>query len=455
MGEIADRDPAGTHKPARANLTLTGNRWLRLLTLCSLYISQGLPQGFVYIALKNHLYNQGLSLAAVGGMLSLISIPWTFKFVWGPIIDRFGIPSMGKRRPWLIFSQGMSVLVILTLATIPEISTNLHTLGWAILSMNIFIALQDVSTDSLAVDIVPEKDRGKVNGMMYGSSYLGGFIGGAFIGHFLDMEGGSIQLALGVLGACVFTIMLLPLMFRERPGEKFLPWTKGASQLNAAEKHVKSARELVHTLVGAFKAPIAILAAVLALFVHLGATALANIGSQHFIKIVGWDSSAYSRLESIGYWFSFGGAVLGGFAADKLGAKRSVVASGGLLALDWILFSRLEPFWSHKWLIGGNMFLLAALMGFMSVSMFTLFMNIANRKVAASQFTAYMALLNLSIFTGNRIAGWFRDIVPSVSAAYLVAGLFHLSLMLFVLFAIRGDGKTRNPEAPAEDPTPH
>ena len=83
------------------------------------------------------------------------------------------------------------------------------------------------------------------------------------------------------------------------------------------------------------------------------------------------------------------------------------------------------------------MFSQAALLGFMSVSMFTLFMNIVDRKVAATQFTAYMALLNLSIFTGNRLAGWLRELVPSVPSAYLVAGIFQLALMAFVFLTIR------------------
>ena len=62
--------PIQPNLPAMCNTTPTGNRWLRILTLCSLYISQGLPQGIIYIALKNHLYGQAFSLAAVGGILS-------------------------------------------------------------------------------------------------------------------------------------------------------------------------------------------------------------------------------------------------------------------------------------------------------------------------------------------------------------------------------------------------
>lgn len=415
---------------------LTDNRWLRFLTLCSLYVSQGLPQGFINIALKNHLYDQGNSVEDVGKMVSMISLPWALKFVWGPIIDRFGIASMGKRRPWLIFSQAMTVLVIFGLATLPDIGTNLQLLGWSILSMNIFTSIQDVSTDSLAVDIVKEKDRGKINGFMYGSSYLGSFLGGIFIGHFLAMEGGSVQLALGVMGCCVLLISLLPLLLRERHGEKLLPWTRGSSQLKGEQKHMGSARELFITLGKAFGRPVAILAGVLAIGAHIGNLVLVQIGSEHFVNARGWGSEAYSQLESTGYWFALGGAMCGGFVADKLGAKRTVVLAGSLIAIDWIVFSRLEPWWDLRWLIVTNMYLLAVAMGIFSVSMFTLFMNVSNKRVAASQFTAYMAMLNLSMFIGNRLAGWFKDTVPSVPAAYLAAGLFHAALMVFVFFAI-------------------
>ena len=48
-----------------------------------------------------------------------------------------------------------------------------------------------------------------------------------------------------------------------------------------------------------------------------------------------------------------------------------------------------------------------------------------------------MALLNVSIFTGNRVAGWFAEVVPSVPNAYLIAGLFHLAVVVFVAVAIK------------------
>ena len=111
--------------------------------------------------------------------------------------------------------------------------------------------------------------------------------------------------------------------------------------------------------------------------------------------------------------------------------------AGILIAIVWIVFSQLEAFWTEEWLIRANMWVLASLLGLFSVSLFTLFMNVSDRRVAASQFTAYMALLNLSIFLGNKVAGPLEAALPSIPAVYLVCGIFHLGVMAFVMLAIK------------------
>ena len=246
-----------------------------------------------------------------------------------------------------------------------------------------------------------------------------------------------MQLALVALSACVFVIMLLPLFIRERSGEKLLPWTIGSSQLKKDEQHARSTAILFRQIKQAFSRRVALTAALLAVGCHVGNSALSIIASKHFITEVGWDKKAYTYLESFGTWFSLGGAFIGGFVASKLGAKRSVVIAGTLIALVWITFSQLESFWTEEWLIRSNMWLLASLLGLFSVSLFTLFMNVSERRVAASQFTAYMALLNLSIFLGNKVAGPLESTLSSVPAVYFSSGLFHLGVMAFVILAIK------------------
>lgn len=416
--------------------TLTNNFWLRISTLCALYVAQGLPYGFVTTALKNYLHARDVSVAETGAMVAMISWPWALKFFWAPVIDRFGIPSMGRRRPWLIFAQGAAAITLFSLALVPGLDKNMAALGWAILVVNIFLSLQDVATDALAVDLLNERERGKVNGFMYGGSYLGIFIGGAVIGHFLTRDGGSLQVAFFLLGVVVMAIMMFPLCLRERVGEKLLPWTDGSVQLSTDETGAESMGQLFRMLLRAFARPVAILAAIYAFLTFITRGMLMVVGANFFVNELGWTDEAFTNLESTGVWFSLLGSIAGGFVADRIGAKRSLVASGTLLASGWIAFSQLPTLWTSTAYVSFFVFSQAAFLGLMTVSGFSMFMGIADKRVAATQFTAYMSILNFSTGTGGRIAGWVNEVFPEIPQAYLAAGLFHLAVMVFVLLCV-------------------
>ena len=124
-----------------------------------LYVAQGIPYGFVTVTLAAYLAERGFDAGAIGALAAAGTLPWTFKWVWGPMIDRFGIPSMGRRRPWILLAQTGMILSILAMALIPSITDHLALLGWMIFVHNIFNSLQDVSVDALAVDLLREEER--------------------------------------------------------------------------------------------------------------------------------------------------------------------------------------------------------------------------------------------------------------------------------------------------------
>jgi len=72
-----------THK-----LNLTDRPLLRLLTLCILYVAQGIPFGFVTITFAAYLVHLGENELAVGSLIAMATLPWALKWVWGPMIDR-------------------------------------------------------------------------------------------------------------------------------------------------------------------------------------------------------------------------------------------------------------------------------------------------------------------------------------------------------------------------------
>jgi PAT family beta-lactamase induction signal transducer AmpG len=103
--------------PDARKKTLSGNRQRRSRLLCLLYFCQGTPWGFATIALLATLSEAGHSKADTATVVAMAILPWTFKFVWGPVIDSFRMPAFGIRRPWIAIAQLFMAVTLIGAAT--------------------------------------------------------------------------------------------------------------------------------------------------------------------------------------------------------------------------------------------------------------------------------------------------------------------------------------------------
>ena len=391
--------------------TLAESPRLRLLTLSVLYVSQGIPFGFVTIALAAHLSTLGWTIGEIGFMMGMCTLPWSFKWMWGPIIDRFGIPSMGRRRPWILGAQGMMGLTILAMLLIPDLIANPKLFGMMVFVHNCFSSLQDVSVDALAVDLLEDGERGRANGFMYGSSYLGAFIGGAGLGLIITTCG--LTTALIVQGIVLLLIMLWPFCTLERPGDCRMPWSHAVDQqLNPRmrEPANKSTRELFRNLYYALSRPAALVSVILALSVKLGIGMLSAVSVVFLIQTLGWTQEEYTSITAGGgLIFGFGGAIAGGFIADYFGPRLVALWVSVLLGLTWIIFASGADYWHYRSFVAIILYAEILLAAILSVALFSIFMSVSWSVVAATQFTVYMACLNLS----NTCGAWFAGFVGS------------------------------------------
>ena len=92
-------------KGMTTTLTLLDSPRVRYLTGAMMYFAQGIPQGLLGIAIPAWLVSQGVSAADIGSYLAVIILPWVFKLLSGPLMDRFGFQPMGRRRPWVLAAQ--------------------------------------------------------------------------------------------------------------------------------------------------------------------------------------------------------------------------------------------------------------------------------------------------------------------------------------------------------------
>ena len=132
------------------------------ILLFSLYWAQGLPVGFMTHALPVILRAQGVSLAQIGGF-GLLMLPWSIKIFWAPWVDRFGYSAFGHYRSWIVPTQLLSVVVLISLSFLPIQALNqpeyLLAFFVALLSMNLVGATQDIATEGLAVNMLKNEQQ--------------------------------------------------------------------------------------------------------------------------------------------------------------------------------------------------------------------------------------------------------------------------------------------------------
>ena len=183
----------------------------RMGLLGSLYLAQGLPFGFFTQALPVLLREQGASLPAIG-LSNLLAVPWMLKFLWAPVVDRRGHGRWGRRRGFLLPVQAVSVLVLVGLSTIDPTRTAL--LFAAVFACNLLAATQDIATDALAVDLLPEGERGLGNGVQVAAYRVGMIVGGGALLVFLDDLGWRLAF---LLMAGLLALTTLPLLLWTEP----------------------------------------------------------------------------------------------------------------------------------------------------------------------------------------------------------------------------------------------
>jgi PAT family beta-lactamase induction signal transducer AmpG len=310
---------------------------------------------------------------------------------------------------------------------LPELSDQFQMLCAMVFITNVFGSMQDVAVDALAVDLLDDSERGKANGLMYGSSYFGSLLGGGGLGWVLATY--DMRTALIVQAVVLILIMLFPLLLRERPGERLFPWSRGeASALTIAISNV-STWQLLANLGRAFAFASTLWGGVVAILVKVGFGISYAVASVVYIQQLGWEQIEYTNATG-GYaiLLGIGGSIMGGWLADWFGAKRMSIIFTVLLGLLWIGFAVGEAWWINKSFALSFLLLQELLLALLSVSLFSLFMGISWPAVAATQFTTYMALLNLSSTIGSAIAGSVSERLAPTSI-FLTIGVLQCGMV--------------------------
>jgi PAT family beta-lactamase induction signal transducer AmpG len=189
----------------------------RLLVVAVLGFASGLPIALCGPTLQAWLSMEGLDIATIG-FLSLVGLPYTFKFLWAPLMDRFELlPALGRRRGWLVATQLATAGALLALAATPPQGA---LAGFALLAVLLaFIsASQDVVIDAYRTDLLPPAERGLGSSINVLGYRLAMILSGGVVLIWTDTVAGSAMpwpqvyriMAAVMAGAAVFSALALP-----------------------------------------------------------------------------------------------------------------------------------------------------------------------------------------------------------------------------------------------------
>jgi len=123
-----------------------------------LYFAEGFPFGVIKDALPVFFRVHGVRLADIG-LLILVGLPWSLKFLWAPAVDLWG-----QRRSWILGCQALLVLGILALLTVDP-SRVTAALWVLLLSLAFLSATQDIAIDAYTIELLDEAEMGPANGL--------------------------------------------------------------------------------------------------------------------------------------------------------------------------------------------------------------------------------------------------------------------------------------------------
>jgi len=384
--------------------SLSENTFLRYLNFVALYVAQGIPEGMTLFGIPAWMAMNGKTPGEIGAFVAAFGLPWSFKIIVAPMMDRFTYLPMGRRRPWVLFGQIGLMISFIAMAFVPDPLNNLNLLMIAGFAVGFFGSFQDVATDGMAIDIVPIHQQARANGMMWGAKIIGTSASLAIGSWLINAYGFTTSILM--LAVAVSIIMLAPLFLRERPGEKLLPWTKGKASVETQKMQLHNWSVIFKSLFKVFTLRNSLLLAFVLFVTQTAFNLIATLLPIFTVQELGWTNITYSQFFATASLIGgIGGMLIGGFLIDKFGKKRMLNIYFALLITINIALAFLQKYWSQTWFISGFMIIYQIFYVFTCIGLFANAMEFCWKKVSASQFTLYMTIGNLGRIAGAKLIG--------------------------------------------------
>lgn len=384
-------------------LILADNRPLRFFSFFILYLAQGFPFGMVNTAIPGYLAERGTTPADIGLFIGIASLPWSFKLLPAPLMDRFTYLAMGRRRPWVILAQTGMLFAGIAFVFFPDGLSNLTVLTTLCFVLNCFSATQDVAVDGMAIDVLPPGEHGRANAFMAMGQVVG-ISGSGFISAVV-LEAYGLPGIAAMLFVAFGLILFWSIAVRERAGEKVLPWTPGAATPRSLQLQAAGWKEIGGNLVRILFVPASLLLAAASFLFMFGHSLWLILATVVVVQEAGVENIDYNGFVSVAGLI----AAVTGLALGQIIDRKDIKTffTGTLLAYATLaLIAGLSRgLWQSLPFLMTIGFLQACVYQGAFISFIAIQMRISWVKVAATQFALYMAWVNIARSLGPASLG--------------------------------------------------
>jgi len=380
----------------------------RMLICIFTGFSSGLPLFVLYQLVPGWLRSEEVSLAEIG-LFSLIGIPYVWKFLWSPLLDRYELPFLGRRRGWMLLTQ-VILLVSIGLFGFVDPSLNIWSVAYLAAAVAFFSASQDIVVDAYRRELLSDQELGLGNSLNVQAYRVAGLVPGSLA--FILADHLPWNMVFMIVAAFMFIGVLVTLCISEARIEHDAPKTlKDAVVLPFKDfigrKGLKTALQIL-----AF------------LFLYKLGDSMATALQTPFFIDMGFTKTEIGVVaKSSGLIAMMIGLAIGGFVMLKLSINRALWLFGVVQIASILGFAALAE-------IGNNVYALAFAMGFeylgvgLGTAAFVAFMaQQTNPTFAATQFALFSALTALPRTFANATTGYIVESIGWTGFYFLCVAL--------------------------------
>jgi len=362
----------------------------RMLICVFTGFTSGLPLYVLFQLVPGWLRVEGVGLAEIG-FFALVQFPYTWKFLWSPIMDRYTLPFLGHRRGWMLVTQVLLLGSIGMMGFIrPDL--NLWTVAYLSAAVAFFSASQDIVLDAYRRELLPDVELGLGNSIHVQAYRLSGLVPGALGLILADHFDWHIVFIIIALFMCVGIVMTL--LIDEAIKEPTPPQSLRDAVIEPFKDFIGRAGLKPALLVLAF------------LFLYKLGDNMATALQTPFFVDVGFTLTQIGAIaKTAGLIAAIVGAMIGGLIMVKVSINRALWLFGVVQIVSILGFAVLAEIGANPWMLGVVVAFEYLGVGLGSAALIAFMARTTNPAFAATQLALFTALASVPRVFANAITG--------------------------------------------------